>query len=74
MTTCIIILLITLILIGVYLMATIADVSTKLDTVQSNVATLQAAIAAAPSQAAIDALDAKAAALVTASIPPTPAT
>lgn len=55
-------------------MATTADVSAKLDTVQSNVTALQAAIANAPTQQAIDDLNTKAAALVTASTPPTPAT
>lgn len=67
------ILILILIALEIYRMATLADVSTKLDTVIVNVAALQAAVAAAPSQQAIDDLNTKAAVLVTNSTPPTPA-
>ena len=65
---------------GVLLMSTLAEVSTKLDTVLANVNALKAANATLAAnqvdQAAVDALNAKADALVAASAPtnaaPTP--
>lgn len=66
------ILILILIALEIYNMATIADANTKLDTIQSNILALQQQIAAATSQADIDALNVRLAALVTASTPPTP--
>lgn len=68
------ILILILIALEIYNMATIADANTKLDTIQSNILALQQQIAAATSQTDIDALNVRLAALVTASTPPTPAT